>query len=200
MVPADFTIYNFTINELDFDRKDKNHIMVLIESSQTIKIFIQNLNFNASFAFKSNCSFFSDEGTGQISNLMTVTLAVQPSYCPKSGRLEAIFNSIIVLPLNITQNKLVLNAKTYPSMQYVDSLEKFRVFILSHINDFIKLYKKDLEDMLNLRLKKMIYIPTKPNKEFSHVPCNLTDEDDIKNCPLAVPIKSVFDGYNKSDV
>ena len=74
---ADIKIYNLTIDNVNFT---DDQIMVLIESSQTIKIVVENIYFNATFDFDSNSTIYSDEGSGYFSNNMTVTIAVQPNY------------------------------------------------------------------------------------------------------------------------
>jgi len=52
LMNANLTIYNLSYPNVDFNTKD--HIMVLIESSQTIKIVIERLYVNSVFYFKSN--------------------------------------------------------------------------------------------------------------------------------------------------
>ena len=77
-IASNTTIYNFTIDEVDFNTDD--HVMVLIESSQTIKIVIEKFFFNSSFNFVARSPLYFDEGSGNLANKMTITLAISPSY------------------------------------------------------------------------------------------------------------------------
>jgi len=54
--------------------------MVLIESSQTIKIVFENLHFNMTFNFTATSPLYSDYGNGTYASKMTITLAITPSY------------------------------------------------------------------------------------------------------------------------
>mmetsp|Transcript_10973 Transcript_10973/g.9709 ORF Transcript_10973/g.9709 Transcript_10973/m.9709 type:complete len:90 (-) Transcript_10973:1397-1666(-) len=77
-VSSDITFYDLHFDEIKF--KHENNVVVLIESSQTIKIVIEELDFDTHFKFKSNSPVFTDEGDGFVNNTMTLTLAIQPSY------------------------------------------------------------------------------------------------------------------------
>jgi len=130
---------------------------------------------------------------------MTVTLAISPSYCNITGKLELKFNSIAVQIFDLDKNQFYLNGNTYPTMQYRESIESMRKFILERINNMLKIFQSQIEDSLNDRFANATYFYTDKTKDYS-TPCNLTKEKDIENCPLAVPIRSVFEGYSTSSV
>jgi hypothetical protein len=162
--------------------------MVLIESSQTIKIVIERLFFSVKYDFISESPIYSDIGKGNYSNEMTVTLAVQPSYCNTTGKFQARFNSIVVQIFDIAQHKIEVEANTIPIMRMAGQYERWRVFVLERINEMLKIFKDDIEDGLNDWFSDLIYTSTNRNRD-PYTPCNLTDPSQIELCPVATPLR-----------
>lgn len=175
---ANFTVYNFTFSEFNYTNKD--HTMVLIESSQTIKIVLENLYLNASFKFVTNSSIYNDSGDGYFSNNMTITIAMQPSYCNLTGRVKGIFNSIVVQVNNLNDTKFILNAQTFPTMQLADSVEHWREFLLTNIIDYIKIFRNNFTNDFNLMISNLVYETTNTTVDPTTA-CNLTKTNDITN-------------------
>ena len=174
-------------------------MMVLIESSQTIKIVVDKLYFKVGFDFKANSTLFSDEGNGTISNNMTLTLAITPGYCQQTGKLKVHFNSIVINSQNPELYKFELNAKTFPLMQLKDDIESWRTFLINKVNEMLKIFQQDIEDRLNQYFGNMIYSFTNSTID-ADTACKLKKTEDIQLCPLAIPIKYIADKIETSPV
>jgi hypothetical protein len=182
-VSSNVTIYNMTFDTVNFTNTD--NIIVLIESSQTIKIVIEKLLFSVKYNFISESPIYSDIGNGSYSNEMTVTLAVQPNNCNTTGKFQAKFNSIVVQINDLDNHPIKIEAKTIPSIRLSAMFERWRKFALDRINDMLSLFKQDIEDGFNNRFAELIYTST----DDPHTPCNLTEPSNLRLCPVATPIR-----------
>lgn len=196
-INSNITVYNFTIHDIEFSTD--NNVMVLIESSQTIKIVVERLRFNTSFDFVSDSPLYSDKGSGNFANDMTITLAVAPGYCNVTGRFLASYNSIVVQVFDLEKNTLNVTSSTIPMMQVRRTLETWRLFILNRVNEMLKLFREDIEDYLNESFSDFVYDTTDPT-DNPDIKCPLHDPEDIRRCPLAVPIRNFFNNFEQSKV
>lgn len=162
-----FLIYNFTLNNVTVTTDDQ--LIALIESSQTLKITIQDISFNSTFMFKSNSSFYSDEGNGKFSNNMKMTFALTPSHNYTTGEVMIKIHSIFIEIKNLQENVFYLNATTYPTLQIQKNVEDIRVFILSKINEMVKMFKADIQAIINQKIFNVFYSYTSPRKDKSNI-------------------------------
>jgi hypothetical protein len=172
------TIYNFTFSEVSFDTK--LHVMVLIESSQTIKIVIEKLFFNSTFFFKSESPVYSDQGQGYLSNNMTVTLAVSPSSCPVTGKFLAVINSVVVQNNEQYKNYFRLEADSIPMKRIAEDTEAWRKFLIENLNDVLKIFQTEIEDGFNHWWANIFYDYT--NRTYDKdTPCPLKTNEDTNS-------------------
>ena len=160
--------------------------MVLIESSQTIKIVIEKLTTSATFNFSSDSLIFTDSGAGEMSNSMTLTLAIQPTYCNETGIAKIKINSIVAQIFDQDKHKFVVNTTTIPMRIVGDFIENWRQFIIKGINDLAKIFNSDIENLLNVKYAYSTDRSVDPN-----TPCQIESSTLIKLCPLASPIHNI---------
>ena len=193
-IQSNITIFNMKFKDINFTQAD--HMMVLIESSQTIKIVIDKFYFKVGFDFDANSTIFSDSGNGTFSNNMTITLAITPTYWSETGKLKIHFNSIVVNNApNQEAYKFELNAKTFPIMQVQENIERWRGFIITKMNELLKIFQQDIENYINQFFGNKIYSFTNRTIE-QYTSWNLTAKSDIQLWPLAIPIRYVNDCYS----
>jgi len=193
-VSSDITFYDLHFDEIKF--KHENNVVVLIESSQTIKIVIEELDFDTHFKFKSNSPVFTDEGDGFVNNTMTLTLAIQPSYWSVTGKVLLKFNSIVVQIFNFEENNFMLKANTIPLQLSAEQFRNWRKLILTRINDMLKIFKDDIEDSVNIYFANKFYEETNDTNSS----WNISDPILRIKCPLAIPFRDIRDLSLTEDV
>lgn len=159
------TSTNITIKDLQFPMVQFNNdanVMVLIESSQTVKIVIEKFMFTSTFKFSSDSPVFQDEGYGNFTNSMTLTLAIQPNFTRDQGIFRMNIHSIVAQIFDLTCNNINISAGTIPLKLVAEQTENMRFFLLSRMNDMLKLFNPQIENFVNTELLNPFYSFTDP--------------------------------------
>jgi len=135
-------------------------MMVLIESSQTVKLTIDQLDFIEAFEFVSDSPVFSDYGSANYSACLSITLALQPTFCNTTGRVKTVINSIVAQVQNLKKDRLKVTTNTIPLVMMGEFFQNIDRFMLEKINDMLRLFRLDIERWANNMISETFYTNT----------------------------------------